>query len=396
MIHHLMLAFYPRFHGLLFPDAPGALFGTPLFALINGSAAVVLFFVLSGFVLSVRAFQTQSTTPLIVGAIKRWPRLVGPVLVVSLISGVLAGWGWYSNQSVAQAISSPWLGFDFDKPAAQWTSVGQAALEGSLTTFISGQKYFNSSLWTMYYEFYGSMLVFLTAGFVVAYGRVAALAAVVAIAAAAPFINPHFLCFFIGVAIARFYSSALWPKFAAWMQTWPMAALACLACVIIVLLGYHDAYAPTKSPLGGYAILEPFFYWAPIGTRVIVHSIASVLLLVTVLAQPGARRLLGGPVGAWLGRLTFPLYLLQVPVIYLIGAGIVSLALAHGLTVNVAIAMGFAGALIANILAAVPLMWFETWWLSRLQRLMTTLTSRRSSRAGSGDATTLDPLPSPR
>jgi peptidoglycan/LPS O-acetylase OafA/YrhL len=75
LLNHLLQAFFPRLDGLTFPDERIALFGTPLFAFVNGTAAVVLFFVLSGFVLTVRAFQSRSSVPLIVGAVRRWPRL---------------------------------------------------------------------------------------------------------------------------------------------------------------------------------------------------------------------------------------------------------------------------------------------------------------------------------
>src|SRR5690606_12773670 len=57
LVHHALLGFAPGLHGLLQPDSPHALFGTPAFSLINGGAAVVLFFVLSGFVLTFRALE---------------------------------------------------------------------------------------------------------------------------------------------------------------------------------------------------------------------------------------------------------------------------------------------------------------------------------------------------
>jgi peptidoglycan/LPS O-acetylase OafA/YrhL len=48
LFHHFMLGFTPRLHGMLYPEQPYSLFGTPAFAFVNGSAAVIVFFVLSG------------------------------------------------------------------------------------------------------------------------------------------------------------------------------------------------------------------------------------------------------------------------------------------------------------------------------------------------------------
>jgi peptidoglycan/LPS O-acetylase OafA/YrhL len=71
LVHHFLLEFLPHLHGRNFPDDPIALVRTPLFALINGSAAVAVFFVLSGFVLTVRAFEDGRAERLIVGIFKR-------------------------------------------------------------------------------------------------------------------------------------------------------------------------------------------------------------------------------------------------------------------------------------------------------------------------------------
>ena len=71
-------------YGLVGPTKAWSLSGTPLFALVNGSAAVVVFFVLSGFVLTYRAIESDDTSRLWLGAARRWPRLAAPVIVVNI------------------------------------------------------------------------------------------------------------------------------------------------------------------------------------------------------------------------------------------------------------------------------------------------------------------------
>jgi peptidoglycan/LPS O-acetylase OafA/YrhL len=368
LLNHLLLAFFPRFDGLVFPDEHIALFGTPLFAFVNGTAAVILFFVLSGFVLTVRAFQSQSSVPLFVGAFRRWPRLVGPVLIVNLASGFLAGWALYSNLPAAQLIDSPWLRTWFSRPPDQWQTVLDAANEGAVTTFLFGVSYFNSNLWTMYYEFFGSFIAFALAGMMLLFGPLSLVALLVMVAAIlATGSSAYFLSFVIGVALAAFYASARWDSFAAWAsrrsKLWWLAA----ACLIIVLFGYHEALLPTRHPLGLYAPLMPLYRATPIGTRVLLHGIASAAVLLLVLALPGPKRWLGGPAGALLGRLSFPMYLLQVPVICSAGTALyiwLLPVLGHVPAGLIAAAASAA----ATLILALPLMYFESWWLTALRR----------------------------
>ena len=68
----------------LLPAVTSALNGTPLFIALNGPAAVIVFFVLSGFVLTLRPLSAQRAGLIIPLALKRWPRLAGPVAVAAL------------------------------------------------------------------------------------------------------------------------------------------------------------------------------------------------------------------------------------------------------------------------------------------------------------------------
>ena len=98
LINHL-LGVLSKVNGLRYPHEPLSLYGTPLFAFVNGSAAVVLFFVLSGFFLTVESFRDRSCWSLRMGAFKRRPRLVVPISTVNLMSGALAGSGCYWSSS---------------------------------------------------------------------------------------------------------------------------------------------------------------------------------------------------------------------------------------------------------------------------------------------------------
>ncbi len=200
LVHHTLLAFFPRVHGLLDPDSTIALFGTPFFLFINGSASVILFFVLSGFVLTLRAFESGSVVPLVTGALKRWPRLLVPVLAVNLASGLLAGFGLYGNVRVAPLVGSSWLSWFFVAPPPEFHSAVAAAREGAVGTFLFGSAYYNSNLWTMTYEFYGSFICFAMAMAMLAAGRFSAHLFAGMLVLILLVGSPYFWCFAVGLA----------------------------------------------------------------------------------------------------------------------------------------------------------------------------------------------------
>ena len=108
LFHHFLLVVAPRLHGRNFPDDPIALVRMPLFALVNGSAAVAIFFVLSGFVLTYHAMERRDWGQLLAGVAKRWPRLVPLVVIVNVASAIFVMLGLYHDHS--------WFGAGIFKP----------------------------------------------------------------------------------------------------------------------------------------------------------------------------------------------------------------------------------------------------------------------------------------
>ena len=78
VVHHFVLGFLPFYHGIL----PGtlsdlALAGSSAFVMINGTGAVIVFFVLSGYVLSLKGRRPDAVSAILDTALKRWLRLTG-------------------------------------------------------------------------------------------------------------------------------------------------------------------------------------------------------------------------------------------------------------------------------------------------------------------------------
>jgi peptidoglycan/LPS O-acetylase OafA/YrhL len=164
VLHHFGLAFYPTYYSMNLAEGHmdngnvEKMVGTsPLNFFLNGSMAVSVFFVLSGIVLSFRYFQTKNGDILRGLAIKRYPRLMLPVLFTTLLFYGLKYSGLvFSSQAAVITKSVWWLptigGFELDA----WLMLKKTLW----SVFFTGDNSYITVLWTMSMEIYGSFLVF--------------------------------------------------------------------------------------------------------------------------------------------------------------------------------------------------------------------------------------------
>lgn len=365
LIHHFMLGFAPRLHGLLYPEQPFSLMGTPAFAAINGSAAVVLFFVLSGFVLTVGLFRDPQPRTALVSALKRWPRLAGTVVLANLLAGVMMAASLMDNQAVAPEVPSIWLAYFYNWPSAGLHEVPRALWEGA-TTFLTGFASYNSNLWTMYYEFWGSLIAIgcaITCVATSARGRHSLLVVLWLVC----FVTSPFLsCFVVGVGMAHAYVHR--PRI-----TWTGWRAGAAVTMLVLLLGYHENLASGRAE-GIYAFLGPLLALGALEVRVAIHTLAAALALLVFLRVPFIRRTMAGEVGRWLGYYSFPIYLTQILVIC--SASSMTFAALSGAPHWLRIFITFAVTVAGTFLLAVPLARFDRWWVKTLNRAVLSWTAR--------------------
>lgn len=164
-VSHMILAFFPAAftHYFAWVAAPGAIYGrvesilaTPgLSVLWNGSFSVSIFFVLSGYVLTKRLVEKQDLAIARSLAARRYFRLAGPVLGSALFAFGLMSLGLYHSVDVAAMTSSAWL-------KGMWNVTPNfflAVKEGLYGAIFRGEVSYNPVFWTMRIEFIGSLLV---------------------------------------------------------------------------------------------------------------------------------------------------------------------------------------------------------------------------------------------
>ena len=363
LLNHLTLSFAPEFNGQLHHSGGFCLFGTPLFAIVNGGAAVILFFVLSGFVLTFRFLDSGCISPLPDVMIKRWPRLAGPVVVVSLASGLLMGAGLYRNVIVSASNGSFWLSLLFTWHPKGWTDVLAALWQGGFGTFLNGESNYNTNFWTMHFELLGSIAAYLLSiATIIAIKRIdwrIILAAMCLLWIREIYRFPYLSCFILGTIVALIHSKCrgfLWKG---------RISLLVAAAFCLFLGGY--AVSDHDVPGGIYSLLKADTPAGELSLRVTLHSLMSLILLSAALWTPFVRDFLVRPMLTKIGHLSFPIYLLHLPVLCSLSCWAYLILRPLGGSILASL-VAMAVAAVATLLLAFPLAALDDWWLLVLRR----------------------------
>jgi peptidoglycan/LPS O-acetylase OafA/YrhL len=346
LAHHCLAAASPN---IAFDDIARPIHGQPWYVFINGSGAVNLFFVLSGYVLTRRCLLTGDTDIILRGAVKRWPRLLGPVLVSCLFSWLLFATGAYHFMEAGETIHSTWVP---NLTITQLYSHGTIsdALSQGVFTFFWGTTSFNPVLWTMQPEFLGSMIAFSLALFLCKLPRSNPIPAMILLAIVALTCHIHYarlMAFPLGVALAYFL-----PR----RQQLPLFVSLPALGIGLYLLGYLRFNIGIYYPLSASQIFETH--------PIYVNTIGAVLLLIAVETSQPIRRALSIRGMPFVGELSFPLYLIHLPVICSLGATIM-IAMAGSSLMPPATIIASAA---ASVALAIPLLLFNRWWLALVNR----------------------------
>ena len=309
-LFHFILGFMPQRHGQETASAiaGGNLMETPFFFLINGHAAVTFFFVLSGFVLSYSYFRKGSSAGLIGSIIKRWPRLFPIALISTILSWVLIKYGLYSYSETAEITKSQWMarfahaGGDFLN-----STFTDAFMQGFFFTFFRGDENLNTSLWTMHYEFIGSLIVF--AMIPMLNGLRGSLAIIVfgILMLAAFYINVY-MCAFIMGCFFSYYRCQI----SDYKPIFPLSKFTLFFTALFVIM----AFGYTEPGKGFYSFMRMSDPSMMKTIRILIHSVAAVVLIEIILNYTKVYTLFNSRTGRFLGRCSFALYVIHVPLIF--------------------------------------------------------------------------------
>ena len=335
-----------------------AIQATPFNFFINGGSAVVLFFVLSGYVLTRRYFKTYNSDLITRGVLKRWPRLMGPVLVTVLISWVLWQLGAFHPEEAGILSGSSWLtnfaaapDYPFDP------TIRKALADGVFLVFISDDtNQFDTSLWTMKIELIGSLISFGLALLLSRLRKSHPFATILLVGATLVFCHlttPYYAAFVCGVLLARWLGDE---------ATISLRVAVPALAVALYLLGYSD------NPIGAYGL----FAKLPSVSFVYMALAGSLVVITLTQTCEEFRRVLSNRAMGFVGELSFPLYLIHALVICSLGADVFIRSRSFAATAVVVV--------IASVMAAMPILWFNRRWVAGVNSLTEWMLATKRAR----------------
>jgi peptidoglycan/LPS O-acetylase OafA/YrhL len=291
------------------------LLASPLSLLTNGPFAVRIFFVLSGFVLSLSYFHKKTGAAVAGPAARRYPRLMLPALASVMFGWILLKLGWYWNLDAAalmQRRPGAWLfhWFLLDR------TFTDALREGAYGTFFSfdWNRTLNSSLWTMPWELGGSFIVFSLLALFGSIQRRFLIYGLVAIGLYAT-VWPLLVDFVAGLALCDLFTRHE-QRFRE-KPRWPIIAL----FTGLILGGLLGEWPSTQHGLNDYFVA----CW-PV--------VPAVLIIGGITFSPRLRHAFESRAMAFLGKISFPLYLFHLSIICSAGCGLYvylrRLTMSHG------------------------------------------------------------------
>ena len=265
----------------------------------DGNLAVYIFFVLSGFALSIRFVQTENPRIPVELALRRYPRLTLPIFVASAVAyGLMKLHLFYNVAASVPAHGEDWL-VTFYRFNPSFVHLLKFSFYNVFFAYDPPTSY-DQVLWTMSVEFYGSMLVFLLClMFPYLRDSRARWTLLGILAAMMTYANNPLLPFVLGVAMAFAFESSVRRKY-------DHGAIAFIASLALILA--TAAYSTIS--LKGFPTIHRI-----IERNTLPATIFAAVLVFGISLSSRVRGFFSNPLSRYLGSISFPLYLVHTLVI---------------------------------------------------------------------------------
>lgn len=280
---------------------------TPANLLYNGSAAVCIFFVLSGYVLSYKFFRTEKRfafTDLVVNCVKRYFRLMIPVAVIVMLiwtMGLLDLFFFNQMIGITQSINPDYYSQDLGLTAAIELAVVGVLFDGSYA--------FNPPLWTMKIELFGSIIVYSI--MFIANNKSRAIRYLLYIIGIVVFFDSYYFSFILGVLLSDYSAD----EQGSGLTRLNSYSISCIFAMSLVLMGYT-----IKGYSSGY---YQVFMGDLFGIQEYkLQIIGSALFIFCIMSSDRLKGLFKIKLLLMLGKISFGIYLIH----YLVLSSVMSFA----------------------------------------------------------------------
>ena len=309
---------------------------------------VIIFFVLSGYVLSLKGLRPNPGRVLADAAVKRWFRFA-PVICISLITSyALFKFHLYRYDDVYALNGAGMFNHYAHLPQDYKPDFWDFLYQGLAGGIFFGEDSYNPVIWTMQLEFYGSMMVFALALLLPRERRAWLFVSLLLLAV---------LLFQEGIWFFPFLFGVLGVGLDFSRRTTSKATALILLVAGLYFCGYY-------RPEHWYGWLS-FLTLPELTARIFLTTIGGFMLLAVFATHNPISERFSGRVSRVLGKMSFSLYLLHT--LFLASFSTIAYVTAGGKLAGI-----IAAAIAFLLAAAIPvflLTSFDQWWLRVLARI---------------------------
>lgn len=299
---------------------------------VNGDFAVCIFFILSGYVLIMNYMKHPHEQYLAKAAMKRYFRLTPLAFTSVIASYVFLKYGWYSIADVQTVV-----GLDAWHSTPDKVHSDAAIRQGLIGIYLDDWS-LNSPLWTLKIEFWGSLLIF---------------------SFCALFFNTERFFLVAGISIAvmivsfggNVYYFSLFLLGAMLLKAPQNNKLSWLF-IPGIFLGSQPESGVIATAITNFCVQNQINIKTQVS--IVLLCIGAILLMVSVLNNDLLKKMLSARPVAWLGRISFAMYVFHHLVIMLVGSFFYLLTrdhLGHIWAALIAVTVTFAVTIIVSMLA---------------------------------------------
>lgn len=297
-VHHFLLMFYPAVHyGEAVPTKCRGLdiylSQSPLSVIVNGNFLVALFCIISGIVISLQIMTMEDKNQLADIVLKRYLRLMLPVIPVGLCVYVMLRTGLFQHWEVVNHTQSPWVTHFYQEPISFVQTIRIVLVD----IWFWGNDRLSTAFWMLADLFYGTFWSIALSTVCWKYPRRTWI--IYVLAAMALYGHGTIrLAFVLGTFLAWIYLRC--PQY--FRKTWGLAALG----IGIFLGGYPSGVVPDNL----YRYLGAANYYIDI------HILGAFLTLYGIWSLKILQKLLSTSICRNLGMISYSVYLIHIPLLF--------------------------------------------------------------------------------
>ncbi len=284
---------------------------TPLSLIYSGIPAVWIFFLLSGFVLSIKALNNQDgLEPLINGASKRYFRLMIPIMCAAI---VFCGMSFVGCQIGGSELCS--------------FPTQRVLIEAIYTAPFTHQKVINTPLWTISWEIQGSFIIFATLAVLIVIKNIYCRVIILSIALYYTYGTNYYL-FIVGLIVCYLHVSGAIDGVVNKQSKLKSLALLSVFAVSLFLMSYPFPRENVEvSEL--HRLLPSYGAWYANASH--YTKLGGILFFIAFMFSPLAKRIVDNGFTRFLGYISFSIYILHYPLFFVVknGFNIGSLSLTY-------------------------------------------------------------------